>query len=566
MNEKSKKSFLLNKPKLSEKNSPKKKSPPVKSYSVLKNDDELSGSPNSKNQFSSFSGQKYMNSQLKTTIQKTFGSPLKNPPKQSLFPKLNMNQTKKADKESQEINFLPPINMPSHNLSSLEDGEEPIFQLPEDDDTDSIPSGLCVQQSNATSPKLEKLDPFEPIVMDDSSPFVGNMQFKSVPTTTTATPMQSPNSLYYQESNDESDIFREEEEQYIPPPPPAYGSVMVQAGENPSFSLTLPLELVKQDIPDDGTLPDLPPRLAKIVGRNKTAVSYLALCGVPVNGYQPKLIKKALKELKGYEQKCISCGYTSEARFVNDTIQLVKADLDDRLETADVTGIYSIEDQISSIAAEISQKQTFFKNSVAKMNAEKEIALRNIQIECDDDCDLIDKEWTSPEKTKKFCKGSKQLQEMRREAAVLLSAKRYDEAAMLAERADKLAEEESEAARQMMMSEYAKALQKRRDKCETDCNALESSYERKLLLMEKEKNRVENILEKRKDKLTAKKNDLEMKNKLKAKIKPKIEEITAVPVMKKSKDISRKAGLGLTLQPLTKLSRLSTFKYGKDRI
>ena len=516
----------------------------------------------------SFSGQLYSSPPKKDQTQtKPKYTTQKYQTNQSIFPKLNTNQPKKAETEIELPNYLPPINVP---IAQEDEGEEPLFQLPDDEiDNDSMPSGLVLHPSAPLSPKMEKTDPFSPITMEDSSPYAANSQlfdqiYRST-LTQIGTPLVSPNSTY---CSTETQLFysdydeeESEEEEYIMPAP-SYdtSSVVVHTDENHSVTIPLPLNLVKQRIPDDGSLPPLPRRLAKIVKKDKTAVSYLALCGIPVDGYQPKLLKQAIHELNQYEKQCIHLGYTSEARFVNDAIQAVKADLNERENTADLSGIYEVEDKLLAIDTELTQKKTVYNNTVAKMKAEKEIALRELELECNDDLDDIDKEWTSVEKTKLYNKASVRLQNLRKEAATLLQAKRFDEAAMVNELADKIAEEEAEASRHAMQEDYSRCLNKRQEKYENDVKALESSFERKMTLLQREKQKMDSILMRRREKLVTQKENLEVKALMKQKPKTRQPSPVRAPMMRKTKDISMTPNKGLSIKPLSKLRRYKITK------
>ena len=570
MNEK-KKNIGLTKSKLSETYHTGMLTKPNKSFLKYHYDSEIS---NQKNQNHSFSGQNFSNShKLNQTTKVTKPNYPKSTLNSIVYPKLdslpnikNENETQQNKKQQQQQNYLPPIHAMFQQFD--DEGEEPLFQLPEDepDNDDLMPSGFVIHQSAPLSPKVQKLDPFAPIAMEDSSPFAMNLELlKAIyPSTETqlATPLVSPNSNYstevclsdsYEEDYDSS----EEEEEDGPKPPPNYPDAIVHTNNDNTVSIPLHLDLVKQVIPDDGTLPPLPRRLAKIVKKDKTAISYLALCGIPLEGYQVQLLKQALQELNEYEQKCIKLGYTAEARFVNDAIKAVKSDLNERENLTDVSSFYEIEDKLMALDCELSQKKTAFKNAMMKMNAEKEIALRSLELACNDDLDEIDREWTSVEKTKEYGKASYRLQNLRKEAAVLLQAKRFEEAAIANEKADQVAQEEAEASRQIMQNNYTKCLNKRQEKYENDVKALKASYERKISIMKKEQQKVENILLRRREKLVNQKENLELQSLLKKKAKTRQPSPVRGPIMRKTKDIAMTPSKGLAIKPLSRIRRFN---------
>ena len=564
MNEK-KKNYGFGKSKLSETYQYGMLTKPNKSFLKYNYDSELT---NQKNQNHSFSVQPFSNTQKINQNTKITKS---NTPKSSLnpiiCPKLNSISNKKIEQETKpQQNYLPPI----HAMFQPEDeeGEEPLFQLPDDepDNDDSMPSGLFIHQSAPLSPKVQKLDPFAPIAMEDSSPFALNIEMLKglYPSTETqiGTPLVSPNSNYSTEvclsDYYEEDYYSsDEEDEYVPPPQPNYSDAVVHTNEDHTVSIPLHLNLVKQVIPDDGTLPPLPRRLAKIVKKDKTAVSYLALCGIPVDGYQVQLLKNALQDLNGYEKKCIELGYTAEARFVNDAIKAVKADLNERQNITDVSGFYEIEDKLMALDCELQQKKTAFKNALMKLNAEKEIELRSLELSRNDDMDDIDREWTSVEKTKEYGKASYRLQNLRREAAILLQAKRFDEAAMVNDKADQVEKEETEASRHIMQNNYTKCLNRRQEKYDNDVKAVNASFERKLSMLKKEQQKVENILQRRREKLVNQKETLELQSLLKQKAKTRQPSPVRGPIMRKTKDISMTPSKGLAIKPLSRIRRFN---------
>ena len=256
---------------------------------------------------------------------------------------------------------------------------------------------------------------------------------------------------------------------------------------------------------------NIPERLLEMIGDDRTSLSYLALCGSPLDGYESKKIRQAMNQLKVYLNKCVNLGYIYEARFVEETIVAVNEAYKESLTKNDIKSIYVVEDQISSTEAEMTQKSEFFINHAAKMNADKDLQLRELKFKLDEDLNELDRLWTSEEQAQKYSKVSSKLRQTRKEAANLLAAKRYDEAEIVAEQANQLAEEEAQEATRKMHIDYMKAIQKRKEKYENDKAAIDDAYERKKATLLREKKKVESILNNRLDKLITRKDKLENK-------------------------------------------------------
>ena len=348
---------------------------------------------------------------------------------------------------------------------------------------------------------------------------------------------------------------------------PSLSSIHVQFNEPSAFSLNLPLDEIENDVASSQETDELiPVRLLDIIDSDRTSISYLALTGSPVNGYSPKRLKEALKQLNGYLEKCIDMGYIWESSFVEDAVKLVKAAYDESLQIKDYSAVYEVEDHICSVETEMTQKQEFFTNQSVLMNAEKDLNLKELELKLDEDLDEIDRIWTSEEQTTKYNKVSFKLRNLRREAATLLAAKRFAEAEIVAQQADRLAEVESKQASDKMKDDYMKAIQKRREQFQIEKSAILSQHERKVVTLEKEKKRVDTVLKRRYDKLVTKKKNIEQKLSIKPGPKSELRSTSKFSTQSGIQGTQRRAAFtdvtkpsaGLSLKPLKKVRRTTT--------
>lgn len=526
-----------------------------------------------KNQTFSYSGQTLIAPTKPQTVSKSVKNPDANTVAQSLFPKLNNNNPKPAQQPTIILDVLPPIpiaNTGKSSGSSKKSSGGSKSSLTETEmEAYALPSGFEISQQSPPSPIVKKFDPFQPIQMSDNSPNMDE-HFQNVRLTAAKTSLSTP--LHSANSNfvlDESSSLASEEDQkstgksseddYIPPPPPNYGPIKPRKDKNGKISIPLPLQYVPPQIPDDDNISKVPPRLLELMHCKTNSVQFLVLSGVPVDGYRPKLIKKAITDLQALLDTCVKKGYVAEARFVDDAIKLAKADLKDRLETADVSEVFNVEDQICEVQTEMDQKKHAFESSLARIDAEAAIQKRELQLRLEDDLDAIDDEWTSPQKSKKFSRVSAKLQDMRKEAMSLLNAKRYEEAERVNNMADKLAEEESLQAQEQMRAQYIKCLKKRQEQFEVDMQNVEMAIERKKMSIIKDYNVIHAALNKRMDKLQTKKAEItssQQMNTRKSKLQNNNNDATLFePSMHSMKDINISPTRGLSIKPLSKIRR-----------
>ncbi|EAY08802.1 hypothetical protein TVAG_213110 [Trichomonas vaginalis G3] len=549
-------------------------------HGITKPESELS---RPKNTTFSYSGQTFITPAKPQSVSKSTKNSDANTQAQSLFPKLKNNAPQKIEKESFILDVLPPIplaNTPESSDSSKKSSSGRFLSpTNEEMETYTLPSGFEVSQKSPPSPKIKKFDPFQPIEMSDNTPNIDE-HFQQVrltaAKTTLSTPLHSANSNFvldesssHYSEEDQYSIQSSMEDNYIPPPPPNYGPIKPKRGPDGRVTIPLALQYVPPQIPDDDNISKVPPRLLELLHCKTNSVQFLVLSGVPVDGYRPKLIKKAISDLQELLEICIKKGYAAEAKFVDDAIKNAKADLNERLATADVSEVFDVEDQISEVQTEMEQKKHAFESHLARMDAEAALQKKELQLKLDDDLDAIDSEWTSPSKSKKFSRVSAKLQNMRKEAMTLLNAKRYEEAERVNQIADKLAEEEALQAQEAMKAQYMKCLKKRQEQYESEIMNIDMAFERKKLTMIKDYKAVQNALNKRMDKLQTKKESITaptrtMNSRKSSKIANN-DQTLFEPSMQSFKDINISPTRGLAIKPLSKIRRTTITRRNYDQ-
>jgi hypothetical protein len=87
-----------------------------------------------------------------------------------------------------------------------------------------------------------------------------------------------------------------------------------------------------------------------MVKEDHNSVTYLALCGAPIEGYSDRLVNEALGNLRGYYKKCVDRGYLDESAFIDQTISEIKAGVKAKKEAQE-------RDTVESISAELEDVQ-----------------------------------------------------------------------------------------------------------------------------------------------------------------------------------------------------------------
>lgn len=305
---------------------------------------------------------------------------------------------------------------------------------------------------------------------------------------------------------------------------------------------------------------NIPPRLLELIPNKRESLAYLALSGASLIGYKTQTIKKALKELKLLLSKCIDNGYLNESIFTDNTIKRVADELKYVEKNKDTTQqtIYQLEDQLSQNETEMKQKAIFFESHRVKLNADKDLAQRELYMHLQEDLEELDREWFSQEKADSFARPSTKLVRMRKEAMHLLSAKRFEEASALGNDIEELAEKETVDAMVKMRRNYENAVLKRQKQFLLESQAIDETFDRKVSLMQQKKKKVDYVLTRRADKINNKKALLEIKqakenrNKKVPASAPLSPSRTARTIL--TTDI-KPPGAALQMRPITKMKR-----------
>lgn len=221
---------------------------------------------------------------------------------------------------------------------------------------------------------------------------------------------------------------------------------------------------------------DVPPNLLKIIKYPKTGIVFRAICGQSMSQYPKGVAQYVTAELKTVLDKCILKNMVTESAYVSSIIDSIKTEIG----TNNYNKKYKFDENRSMNAEEsLSKKHQYWANQKAILNSEKEVRLQEIELRYQDELENLEMLWNSEKKRAQFNKPSAQLIVLRQSVQTNLAAKRFQEAAQLASKAERLDKTETELAAQRMRQAYSAAAERLKQKFENERQALFQSFEAK---------------------------------------------------------------------------------------
>ena len=221
---------------------------------------------------------------------------------------------------------------------------------------------------------------------------------------------------------------------------------------------------------------NIPPDLLKIINYPKTGIVFRALCGQSMLQYPRGVSQYVIADLKIILDKCVYKNMINESTYVSSIIDSIKTENMNRLSNKKLK--YN-EERCTEAAESLSKKQQYWENQKNILNSEKEVKLQEIELKYQDELDNLEMLWNSDKKRLQFNKPSAQLITLRQSVQANLAAKRFQEAAQLATRAEKLDKAETEHAAQRMRQAYSDAAYRLKQKYESERKALYQQFESK---------------------------------------------------------------------------------------
>lgn len=231
----------------------------------------------------------------------------------------------------------------------------------------------------------------------------------------------------------------------------------------------------------------IPQRLYEMIDHPKPSIVYLALCGVSVVGYQAKTINNTIQELKKYLDKCVKNGYLEESIYINKIIENIKHEREELRQMEYIGNYDEILLRLEEAERDFEKRRKLWDSQMKIFEQEYVESLSALERRHAKEVEELNSEWISEKMKDKFNRPSPKLVELRNMAQRLISAHRFDEAAVLAMEISKKEHEESLEAAEKMRHSYLNAVDKLRQKLESDKVNLSHLHETKKAALENER-------------------------------------------------------------------------------
>lgn len=221
---------------------------------------------------------------------------------------------------------------------------------------------------------------------------------------------------------------------------------------------------------------NVPPDLLKLVKYPKTGIVFRALCGQSMSQYPKGVAQYVIADLKAIHDDCVSKNMVSESVYVSNIINSINSEI----------GALNLNKKESFVDSDESlyKRQQYWANQKSILNSEKEFKLQEIELRYQDELENLEIQWNNDRKRTQISKPSAQLIVLRQSVQANLAAKRFQEAAHLASKAEKLDKAETELAAQRIRQAYSAAAERLKQKYENERKALFQSFEAKKLSLE----------------------------------------------------------------------------------
>jgi hypothetical protein len=233
----------------------------------------------------------------------------------------------------------------------------------------------------------------------------------------------------------------------------------------------------------------MPERLRAMLKHPLDSPVYKALMGESVTGLTEPQITETIAVLRQYLRKCISRGYIAECGYVNGRIarvqeqraELQKPDVQEESEQARA--------ELADAQAMLDTREHAWRTKLARLDAEEEIAVHDVERRWDCAERALAAEWRSEKIRSRFDKPSSLLIALRADARRHLLAHRFNEAAQISSQAVALEEAEAHAASERMRLSYGAARARLDAKFRKEMEIMNAGFLAKRSHLEKKRNR-----------------------------------------------------------------------------
>jgi hypothetical protein len=221
----------------------------------------------------------------------------------------------------------------------------------------------------------------------------------------------------------------------------------------------------------------IPPRLIDLITHPPSSIIFRTLCGIRPINLTKLAFSQLLLELKKYMNLCISKGLIYESSYLKNIMESVKRSIEvDRRETE----TKSVNERLLEAKERLQCRINDWEAQKRLLEEERELAIEGLDLKYENEGYKLDCDWDSDQMRAKYNKPSAALIEMRHHARLLLSAHRFEEAALLnldIERKER--EETDEATRQMELG-YHLANERLQHELQIERKSLIENYDMKL--------------------------------------------------------------------------------------
>lgn len=243
----------------------------------------------------------------------------------------------------------------------------------------------------------------------------------------------------------------------------------------------------------DDTYGKLPPRLEHLIESDpslmiqKDSITYLALCGSDIVGYQEKLVNEALWQLRNLLNKCITLGFITESKHVKTVLDHINQRLKE-IKRNDPNTKMQINENLAKAKQEKEKREKEWESRHMSIENEYNLLMNDLGMRYNEDKKKLDQKFKSVNVQSRFNKPSAQLNNMKYMAHQMLTLHQFDDASSLAQTIEKNQESESEEASNRLKKAYQCALDQLNKKYEIERTNLTTSFNtRKSALKKSEK-------------------------------------------------------------------------------
>lgn len=231
----------------------------------------------------------------------------------------------------------------------------------------------------------------------------------------------------------------------------------------------------------------IPHRLLEILVHPKESLVYLALCGVSIVGYQPKLLDETIFCLNEYLNRCMKKEYINEASYISQIISNIKEERKGLHEFEKQPTTTEVNEDLEAAIEKRAREESEWKQIETQLDAERDVAVSECEIRRQEKLDALRVEWSSHNKKRQFNKPSSYLTDLRTQAKKNLRAHRFKEALEIQAVIIKREEDERRESENRMNEAYKRACDRIEDEFQRDLRNVEGAFEKRKLAVDRQK-------------------------------------------------------------------------------